>query len=168
MQQLLQLWRVHRPPEICVNFLLLNLPSLSHRCIKDDRKGLKQCHRWMVHLLDNIQFQCFIPKTQCCYPKPQQLGNMPWEVVSPCVQQKKSHMCDQQEHLKISQVWQHKLPHSSWKACCESELSVCSRCSPYSLLTALPVLFLIIDLLIPHCLKTFLFWVIFAESTACF
>lgn len=158
----------HRPPEICVRFLLLNLPSLSHRFIKDNRKGLKQCHRWVVRLLDNIQFQCFIPKMQCCYPKSQKLRNMPWEVVSPCIQLKKSHVYDQQEDLKISQVWQQELPHSSWKACCESELSVCSCCSPYSLLTALQVLFLIIDLLTPHCLKTFLFGVIFADSTACF
>lgn len=110
---------------------------------------------WMFHN-QNTMLLSKVPAT-CKYPMG---GGKPLHTAKV--------MCDQRKHLKISQVWQHKLPDSSWNVCCESELSVCSRCSPYSLLTVLRVLFLIIDLLMPHRQKTFLFGVIFAESTACF
>lgn len=74
----------HIPPELCVGFLLLNLPSLSQRFIKDNRKGLKQCHGSGAPLGQHTTWM-FYAKTQCCYPKAQQLGNMPW-VVSPGIQ----------------------------------------------------------------------------------
>lgn len=115
-----------------------------------------------VHLWDSIEPEWF---KLGIYLKLQQPGNTWWEGMSPCVQWKISQKCYIWKLPKRSNMTSHAVPEMP---VCELEFSICLCCSSYSLSRALWVLFLIIDLLTPHCVKTFLFRVVFAESTACF
>lgn len=150
---------------------MTKLPSPSQRFSKKTARegGLKQtlrwCISWTVYSLNGSY-----PKCTEAIQSPNNLAICSGAGASPCVQGKEGQTCEEQKCYtwnfpKCSNRSPHTVPEMP---ACEWEYSICLCCSPYSLPTALWGLFLIIDLLTPHRPKTFLFRVIFAESTACF
>lgn len=161
MQQPLQLWS----PVLliaCQNFVyvLLNFPSPYKNLLKRQQRSTKAMPKvvqytiWKIHTQNTTKLSKAPTTWKYVMGGVKSLGTAkgrsdmsPAEMWTP-------------ENSPSIAVSIHTVPEMSIY---ESKFLICMCCNPYSQPTVLQVLVLITDLLTPHCLKTFLLGMIFAD-----